>query len=195
MNRMARRTWPCELGTSRLTLRPALEDDRPDIIRLVTDSSARDFFGGAVAFGSPQALQLSPLGLTWGHWIIADRFSNQMLGMLNLSDDRDALQITFALLPEHRGRGYAGEAIREVIEWATRTDQAEDLIAVLPARNKPALQLLGDLGFRRRRGFEEFGTAMLLLFRPLVSHSGAQTPHKEPPHGNDATRDATGDES
>ncbi|ANP27375.1 hypothetical protein DAD186_08250 [Dermabacter vaginalis] len=136
-------------------------------MRLMTDPSASRYLGGAVNFGSRQALELSPLGNTWGAWIIAHGATDHMLGIANLSYDRDELEINYALLPEFVGHGYAREAVERIIEFAKEQLDEPLMIAVVQTSNKRSVEQLKRIGFRVRRGLEEFGSQQLLMEYPL----------------------------
>lgn len=144
-----------------------VEADRPALIRLFTDPGAPEYLGGAVGFTTPQALELTPLGLAWGRWSITLPETDQMIGSISLDYDRGEPQLVYALLSEHVGRGYAGEACRAVLTWAAEQLEDRTVIAVTPARNKRSVTLLRRLGFTTRRGLEEFGTQQLLMERSL----------------------------
>ncbi|MDK7742321.1 GNAT family N-acetyltransferase [Helcobacillus massiliensis] len=172
--------WPVRLTTDRLSIREPSERDRPALIELITADRARDYLGGAVGFASRQALELSPLGLTWGRWVIAatsadgvedhtdDAPADRMLGIVTLSYDREELELTYALLPNCVGFGYAAEACRAVLDWAAENLPDEHVIAVTASRNKRSVALLKRLGFTTRKGLTEFGEQCLLMERPLA---------------------------
>ncbi len=164
--------WPVRLRTERLHIREPGEADRGDYVRLMTDPSASRYLGGAVNFGSRQALELSPLGNTWGAWIIAHGATDQMLGIANLSYDRGELEINYALLPEFVGHGYAREAVERIIEFAKENLEEPVMIAVVQTSNKRSVTQLKNIGFQVRRGLEEFGSQQLLMEYPL--HTGAE---------------------
>ena len=63
--------WPVRIHSPRLVIRPPGDADRAAMIRLMTDPVTREYLGGAVDYASRQALELSPLGLTWGRWVLA----------------------------------------------------------------------------------------------------------------------------
>src|SRR5699024_8175910 len=63
--------WPIRIRSPRLVIRPPGDADRDSVIRLMTDPVTREYLGGAVDYASRQALELSPLGLTWGRWVLA----------------------------------------------------------------------------------------------------------------------------
>ncbi|MCS6712555.1 GNAT family N-acetyltransferase [Brachybacterium sp. EF45031] len=173
------------ISSARLQLREAGEDDRGTIIRLMTDPTTREYLGGAVDYASRQALELSPLGLTWGSWVIADAATDRMIGSITLAYDRGELELSYALLPEHVGQGYAGEACRALLDWARANLEDDTVIAVTQTRNKRSVALLKRLGFTVRRGLEEFGAQQLLMQRslrePLPPPSSPTDPWREGP--------------
>lgn len=164
--------WPVHLRGERVLMREPLEKDRAELIRLVTNPHARKYLGGAIGFASRQALELSPLGLTWGHWVIAHGATDTMIGTIALKYDRKELELSFALLPEFVGQGYAGEALDAVINFAKQELPDESMIAVTQSSNKRSVELLKRKGFTVRRGMEEFGTQQFLMelnLKPLSS--------------------------
>lgn len=168
MTREGTADWPIRIESPRLLIREGDERDRTALIRLLTDPVTREYLGGAVDYASRQALELSPLGLTWGKWVIALRASGEMIGSISLDYDRGEPQLSYALLPEFVGYGFAGEACRAVLAWAQRNLEDAHVIAVTQTRNKRSVALLRRLGFTTRRGLEEFGTQQLLMERSLL---------------------------
>lgn len=138
------------------------------MIRLMTDPVTREYLGGAVDYASRQALELSPLGLSWGRWVIS-RADDEgaMLGSITLDHDRGELELSYALLPEHTGKGLAAEACRVLLGWAQQNLDEDGVIAITQKRNKRSLALLQRLGFTTRKGLEEFGAQQLMMERSL----------------------------
>lgn len=139
------------------------------MIRLLTDPVTREYLGGSIDYASRQALELSPLGLTWGRWVIAEADDDaHMLGTINLDYDRGELELSYALLPEHTGHGLAAESCRLLLSWARENLEDGHVIAVTQTRNKRSVALLQRLGFTTRKGLEEFGTQQLMMERSLA---------------------------
>ncbi|WP_241237310.1 GNAT family N-acetyltransferase [Brachybacterium saurashtrense] len=159
--------WPVRIHSPRLVIRPPGDADRTALIRLMTDPVTREYLGGAVDYASRQALELSPLGLTWGRWVLALAEDDTMIGSITLDHDRGELELSYALLPEWTGRGYAAESCIALLAWARDALDDEQVIAVSQTRNKRSVALLRRLGFTVRRGLEEFGTQQLLMERSL----------------------------
>ncbi|WP_232820300.1 GNAT family N-acetyltransferase [Brachybacterium sp. YJGR34] len=159
--------WPVLLRSPRLVIRPPGDGDRERMIRLMTDPVTREYLGGAVDYASRQALELSPLGLTWGRWVLARHEDDTMMGSITLDHDRGELELSYALLPEFTGQGFAAESCLAVMGWAQEALEDDHIIAVSQTRNKRSVALLRKLGFTVRKGLEEFGTQQLLLERSL----------------------------
>ena len=167
MTREGTTEWPVRIRSPRLVIRPPGEADRESLIRLMTDPVTREYLGGAVDYASRQALELSPLGLTWGRWALALAEEDTLIGSITLSYDRGELELSYALLPEWTGQGYAAESCIALLEWARGELEDEHVIAISQTRNKRSVALLRKLGFTVRKGLEEFGAQQLLLERSL----------------------------
>lgn len=166
--------WPVRIRSPRLVIRPPGDDDRAAMIRLMTDPVTREYLGGAVDYASRQALELSPLGLTWGRWVLARIEDDAMIGSITLDHDRGELELSYALLPEWTGQGYAAESCIALLDWAREHLEDETVIAISQTRNKRSVALLRKLGFTVRKGLEEFGAQQLLLERSLREPLPAQ---------------------
>ena len=166
--------WPVRIRSPRLVIRPPGDADRAAMIRLMTDPVTREYLGGAVDYASRQALELSPLGITWGRWVLALAEDDTMIGSITLDYDRGELELSYALLPEWTGQGYAAESCIALLDWARHELEDEVVIAISQTRNKRSVALLRKLGFTVRKGLEEFGTQQLLLERSLREPLPAQ---------------------
>lgn len=167
MTREGTAEWPITIDADRLRIRAPHDGDRAALIRLLTDPVTREYLGGAVDYASRQALELSPLGLSWGRWAVVGREDDELVGSITLDYDRGELELSYALLPEQVGNGYAAEACIAVLRWAAEHLEDDHVIAVTQTRNKRSVSLLRRLGFTVRRGLEEFGAQQLLMERSL----------------------------
>jgi ribosomal-protein-alanine N-acetyltransferase len=67
---------------------------------------------------------------------------------VNAADNPDALEIGYGILPEHRRKGYATEAVTALIAWA-RTQGVDQFVASVAPDNQPSLAIIHKLGFVR----------------------------------------------
>ncbi len=62
-------------------------------------------------------------------------------------DGRGMVEVGYTVLPEHRRRGYAEEAVRALFDWARRTHGIRIFRASVGPANEPSLALVRKLGF------------------------------------------------
>jgi ribosomal-protein-alanine N-acetyltransferase len=151
--------WPPEsITTDRLLIRAFHEDDRAAVIRLHTDAQVRRYLGGPRSRQAVEAaLAAQPLGTTWGAFAVVDRVTDELVGSVSLSRERGELELSWLLLPDHWGRGFAEEAVRAVLLWAFAGCDDERIIAVTQSANSSSCRLAERLGMTREATFEEYG--------------------------------------
>lgn len=91
-----------------------------------------------------------------------DRFIGEAGIMLR--PDGLGLALRYSFLPTARGRGYAREAVTEIVDFALRENGGLDrIIAVLSDDNKASQALAEDLGFTLEQSFYR-GRQKMLVF-------------------------------
>jgi len=74
----------------------------------------------------------------------------EAIGYLNFHaapDEAGQVEIGYTLLPAARGQGYAIEAVRAMLAWATREHGVRRFRASVAPDNEPSLRLIRKLGF------------------------------------------------
>ncbi len=69
------------------------------------------------------------------------------IGFHGPPDDHDTLEIGYSVLPEHRRRGYALEAIHGLFDWAERARGIHRFRASVAPSNQPSLALVTKMRF------------------------------------------------
>lgn len=145
------------LETRRLLLRHLGPDDAALIFELVNDPSWLRYIGdkdvksveaarGYIARG-PMAMYER---LGFGLYLVELKPDGEALGICGLIK-RDALEdvdIGFAFLPRHRGRGYAREAAAATLDHARRVLGLGRIVAITAPGNAASIRLLEALGLR-----------------------------------------------
>jgi len=165
------------LTTERLTIRPfTLDDLAPchEVLGAVGDpisvEERRDWLGWSVAnYRQLEQLQQPP----YGDRAIMLRSDGVLIGACGLvpclapfgqlDDDaagparwRPEVGLFYELGPAHRGRGYATEAVRELIRWAGAELRLERIVAGTSYDNAGSIAVMERLGMTiRRNRFEE----------------------------------------
>ncbi|MDP8927178.1 MAG: GNAT family N-acetyltransferase [Actinomycetota bacterium] len=144
--------------TERLCLRAPRESDKDALIRLLTDSRVRRYLGGPVDEDTARDALLGALDdHRWGVFIPVRKDTGDVVGSCQLDRERGELEISYQLLPEFWGHGYATEAVVAVLRWAASANDDPHIIAVTQTANEPSCRLLQRLGMRRSETFEEYG--------------------------------------
>lgn len=152
--------------------------DTDSLVRLLTDPAVRAFLGGPVEAsvamrrvqaqlqnnGDMPAWAIRPLG--------AD--PDQLLGSVSLDPHHDGadIEVSYALLPEHQGLGYAAGALQLALHHAFQTMSLPRVVAETQAANARSVLLLERAGMSLLRTVTRFGALQSIY----VMHSGL-------PHG------------
>jgi RimJ/RimL family protein N-acetyltransferase len=152
------------LETRRLVLRAPGDDDLEVIVRMFTDPAVRGYLGGPVPEDRARAALSGPLGERWGSFLVTLAASGEVVGSCLLDRDQPDLEISYQLLPEHWGLGYASEAVARVLDWAWENTEAPCVIAVTQTANAASMRLLEVMGMQVEDQFEGHG-ALQTRFR------------------------------
>ncbi len=74
------------------------------------------------------------------------------------------MEIGYAVISEHRRRGFAEEAVRTILAWTARECGVTRFRARIEPRNTPSLNLI------RKLGFEQVGVSHGELHELLIFH-------------------------
>lgn len=142
--------------TPRLTLREFQPEDaafilelvnEPDWLRFIGDRGIRDLDAARryIADG-PRAMQAKH---GFSLWCVASRQDGAPLGMCGLirRDTLEHVDLGFAFLARHRGRGYAREAAEATLVHAQKL-KLGPIAAITDPANVRSIRLLEQLGFR-----------------------------------------------
>jgi len=161
------------LETPRLRLRHFAPADSDFILRLVNDPAWLRYIGDRGVRTLDDALSYidgTLLALCrrvgFGLYCVERKEDGTPVGMCGLVKRESLVDVDlgFAFLPEHRGRGYAFESASAVIEWARTAHGLRRLVAITVANNPDAEKLLTRLGFRFERTVSESDGEALRLF-------------------------------
>lgn len=151
---------------ARCRLQSLIEGDLPHLVALDTDPGVRAFLGGPVepAEAMERSRQLIDAGDAAMAWAIRPRTDDRVMGIVYLHPHHhgEETEISFALLPEYQGQGYATEASRIVLHHAFHTLKLDKVVAETQAANHKSLALLARLGMEPREELVRFGERQIL---------------------------------
>lgn len=145
------------LETERLRLRTLDQDDAVFYLTLVNTPGFIEFIGDRgirTVDAAAQAILDGPMAMQarLGHsiYLVEDKASCEPLGMSGLikRDTLEHVDIGYAFLPEHCGKGYAYEAGHAVVAHARDDIGLARLLAIVSPGNAASIGLLEKLGLR-----------------------------------------------
>ena len=145
------------LETERLRLRTLDQDDAVFYLALVNTPGFIEFIGDRgirTVEAAAQAIAEGPMAMQakLGHsiYLVERKDSGEPVGMSGLikRDTLDHVDIGYAFLPEHCGKGYAYEAAQAVLEHARSDIKLTRLLAITSPGNVASIGLLEKLGLR-----------------------------------------------
>ncbi|MET9963639.1 GNAT family N-acetyltransferase [Streptomyces sp. NPDC006326] len=159
--------WPpAPLRTERLMLREPEAGDRATYIDLFASSEVRTYLGGPRPRAELESAVPEVPGRRPG--VFAVDYDGAMIGIVTL-DRRDAerpghvragageAELSYMLLPEAWGRGYALEACVAALGWFADAFPGEPVVLCTQVANDRSVRVAEKLKFTELERFEEFG--------------------------------------
>ena len=150
------------LETERLLIRPFTTDDGAFILELLNEPGWLRFIGdrgirtvedarGYIERGPMASYELHGFGLS----LVALKESGAPVGMAGLirREGLEDVDVGFAFLERHMGRGYAREAAEAVVAQGWEKFDLPRIVAITTPDNVRSIRLLEAIGFRFERVF------------------------------------------
>lgn len=139
------------METKRLYLREIEEDDSELIVRWRSDPAIYKFFK------SPHRIVLEE-HLNWFRkiyqgdhnrtdYMCIEKASEKKIGVFGLIFEGDKVEVSYLLAPEAQHKGFAAEAIYELIEMAKKEHGSKQVVAEINKDNESSINFVQKMGF------------------------------------------------
>lgn len=145
------------LETDRLVLRPYLQEDAPEVARLLNDPELARFLmvipHPFVEFDARQLVKAAWRRITAGRGfdllVTVKEMGDRPVGSVGvgLHDEGERAELGFWVGREYWGRGYASEATRRMVDFAEERLGVRRFTGTATADNRASLAVLAKLGF------------------------------------------------
>jgi RimJ/RimL family protein N-acetyltransferase len=140
--------------TERLEIRPPAEADRDRFVQLFCDPDFMAFSAGvhdpASAHARFDEMLRTAIDVPFAKQPLVERVTGSLVGYSGVAwfdfEGTRRLEFGYRLVPEARGRGYATEAGRALLDVAAETFAGE-LLAMIDPRNQASTRVIDKLGF------------------------------------------------
>ena len=166
------------LETNRLILRAHTKEDfhsshsmwsNPEVVKFITGqpSNEQQSWGRVLNYTGHWAL------MGFGYWAVFEKSSGNFIGELGLADFkremnpsiREIPELGWALKPEFHGKGYALEALNEVIAWAEKNLAVKKIACIINPANLSSIKLAEKLSFKEAVRTQYMGNDVILYYR------------------------------
>lgn len=146
------------IKTKRLHLRPIGIDDANEVFKYRSDSDTNKYQGWipkTIADVKEFIGKISPtinIKGTWFQFVVLLNESNNVIGDfgIHFSDtDNNQVEIGFTLDKSFQGKGYANEALKQVIDLIFNDLKKNNIIASIDPRNLKSINLVEKAGFKK----------------------------------------------
>ena len=154
-----------ELSTSRLRLRTLQPADAKELFSYRSDRAVNRYQGWipgsieeAEQFISTRVSPVINIEGTWFQFAVILKKDGNLIGDIGLrffDNENRQVELGCTLYSRYHGKGYATEALREVIRYLFGTLEKHRLIATIDPENTKSIQLFERLGFRKEAHFRK----------------------------------------
>jgi RimJ/RimL family protein N-acetyltransferase len=173
------------LETNRLLLRAHELRDYSQCVEMWSDPAVTQYTIGSAS--TKQRTWLRILGypghwslLGYGYWAVEEKASGNYIGELGYADFKRDIQpsiqgipeLGWALMSQAHGKGYATEALQEVVRWGDQSLDQGRTVCIITPDNTASIRVAHKLGFREfaRTKVTEASAGEILFSRENANH-------------------------
>lgn len=147
--------------TERCFIRNLQKSDYDDLKKIYVNKEVRKYLGGirqvdSIKIVLDEMLNSSEISF---YWVVRERCTGEFIGLVSLDPhhDNDYLEISYQLLPNWWGAGYATEVVQVIINFALYELNLPKVVAETQTANTSSCKLLEKLGMELERTISRFG--------------------------------------
>ena len=154
-----------EINTERLLLRSLRENDVEAIYNYRSDSIANQYQGWIPKtindvndFIKNRVSPVIDIVDTWYQFVIIKKDQNNLIGDIGvhfLDADKKQVELGCTLDKDYQGKGYATEALREIINYLFQDLEKRRIVTSIDPRNIKSIGLVERLCFKKEAHFRE----------------------------------------
>ncbi|QCJ41417.1 GNAT family N-acetyltransferase [Bacillus sp. S3] len=154
--------------TERCLINTFKKSDYIEVRKLYVNQEVRRFLGGTRHEDSIKEVleEMLNSGDDSFYWVVREKDTENFIGLVSLDPhhDGDNLEISYQILPNWWGLGYATEVVQVIINFALNELKLSKIVAETQTANKPSCRLLEKVGLQLERKIIRFGAEQAIYF-------------------------------
>ena len=155
------------LKTNRCLLMKLQQSDFEYVKKLYSNEEVRKYLGGTIdeqEYSRRFSSMLNSEDASF-YWVIKQITDNEFVGLISLDLHHDGIntEVSYQLLPEYWGQGYATEIVQRVIDYAFEDLGLTKVLAETQTANKSSCKLLKKLGMKLEQTLERYGAEQAIF--------------------------------
>ena len=155
------------LETNRCKLLALEEYDYSEVRQLYLNEEVRRFLGGPIDENSYRSRFIDMLHSNGNsyYWVIRRKQDNAFIGLVSLDNHHNDvdMEVSYQILPEWWGLGYATEVVTSIIAYSFQELGLPRVIAETQVANEASCQLLRRVGMKLEEIIERFGSEQAIF--------------------------------
>ncbi|MFH5777089.1 GNAT family N-acetyltransferase [Heyndrickxia oleronia] len=134
-----------ELQTERLKIVPCTDE-------LLSTISTEEYEIGPHITMFLEKLREDSTQLGWGVWLVINKENNTIIGDIGFKgkpNSENTVEVGYGIIPSAQNKGYATEAVNEIINWAFTNDDVDKVVAECLHDNIPSIKVLEKLNMNK----------------------------------------------
>ncbi|WP_026575647.1 GNAT family N-acetyltransferase [Bacillus sp. UNC438CL73TsuS30] len=134
-----------ELQTERLKIVPCTDE-------LLSMISTEEYKIGPHIKMFLEKLREDSTQLGWGVWLVINRENNTIIGDIGFKgkpNSENTVEVGYGIIPSAQNKGYATEAVNEIIKWAFTNVDVDKVVAECLHDNIPSIKVLEKLNMNK----------------------------------------------
>ncbi|MBU5213233.1 GNAT family N-acetyltransferase [Heyndrickxia oleronia] len=134
-----------ELQTERLKIVPCTDE-------LLSTISTEEYEIGPHITMFLEKLREDSTQLGWGVWLVINKENNTIIGDIGFKGKpnlENTVEVGYGIIPSAQNKGYATEAVKEIINWAFTNDDVDKVVAECLHDNIPSIKVLEKLNMNK----------------------------------------------
>lgn len=134
-----------ELQTERLKIVPCTDD-------LLSMFSTKEYKIGPHIKMFLEKLREDSTQYGWGVWLVINKENNTIIGDIGFKgkpNSENTVEVGYGIIPSAQNKGFATEAVNEIINWAFTHDDVDKVVAECLHDNIPSIKVLEKLNMNK----------------------------------------------